>query len=121
MAYLTDTVATIKTDKFDDSLHYSSSLRPRPHVHGKDRYGRSPAYHVIVGTMATLAEEVIGRIRPADVKHTRSPKSKSTSLKHKTRTPTDVFKQSEQSLRELLEDFESGRLDAFGELICTYR
>ena len=65
--------------------------------------------------MATLADDHIERHRSGELKHTRSPKNKSLSLRHKTRTPTDAFRQSEQSLRELLEDFESGRLDAFGE------
>ncbi len=54
-------------------------------------------------------------VRSADLKHTKSPKNRSSSLRHKTRTPSDAFRQSEQSLRELLDDFESGRLDAFGE------
>ena len=61
--------------------------------------------------MATSMED---RHRSMDLKSTRSPKTKSSSLKHKSRTPADAFRQSEQSLRELLEDFESGRLNAFG-------
>lgn len=54
------------------------------------------------------------KYRPPDPKTTRSPKSKSTFLKHKTRSPADAVKESEQSLNQLLEDFEEGRLNAFG-------
>ena len=55
------------------------------------------------------------RLRPTDSKSTRSPKGKSSSVKHKTRSPAEAVRQSEQSLRQLLEDFEGGRLNAFGE------
>ena len=49
-----------------------------------------------------------------DSKATRSPKAKSSSLRHKTRFPTEAVRQSEESLRQLLDDFEHGRLNAFG-------
>ncbi len=65
--------------------------------------------------MASFTDDGIEVLRPYDTKYTKSPKNKGYSVKHKTRTPADAFKQSEQSLRELLEDFESGRLNAFGE------
>lgn len=65
--------------------------------------------------MASLTDDGIEILRPSETKHTKSPKNKNSSVRHKTRTPTDAFRQSEQSLRELLEDFESGRLNAFGE------
>ena len=45
----------------------------------------------------------------------RSPKSRGPSLRHKARSQHDVMKESEQSLHKLLEDFEEGRLNAFGE------
>ncbi len=67
--------------------------------------------------MASLTDDGIEILRPAETKYTKSPKSKSSSVRHKTRTPTDAFRQSEQSLRELLEDFESGRLNAFGKSV----
>ena len=72
--------------------------------------------------MATSMAYMEDRHRSMDLKSTRSPKTKSSSLKHKSRTPADAFRQSEQSLRELLEDFESGRLNAFGKiyLSCLY-
>ena len=61
-----------------------------------------------------LQEDTWDRYRPPDPKTTRSPKAKSFSLKHKTRSPADAVKESEQSLNQLLEDFEEGRLNAFG-------
>ena len=54
------------------------------------------------------------RYRPPESKSSKSPKSKSSSLKHKTRFPASAVKESEQSLNQLLEDFEGGRLNAFG-------
>lgn len=57
------------------------------------------------------------RLKPPDSKTTRSPKSRVSSLKHKTRFPTESVKQSEESLRQLLDDFEHGRLNAFGVCI----
>ena len=61
-----------------------------------------------------LQEDTWDRYRPPDPKTTRSPRAKSFSLKHKTRSPADAVKESEQSLNQLLEDFEEGRLNAFG-------
>ncbi len=55
------------------------------------------------------------KYRPLEPKSSRSPKSKGSTVKHKTRSPSDAVKQSEQSLSRLLEDFEKGRLNAFGE------
>lgn len=49
----------------------------------------------------------------------RSPKSRGSSLRHKARSQHDVMKESEQSLHTLLEDFEEGRLNAFGRSINT--
>ena len=60
--------------------------------------------------MAALAEE---RYRPEDTRAVKGPK-RGTFAKHKTRSSSDAVKQSEQSLRHLLEDFEEGRLNAFG-------
>lgn len=45
----------------------------------------------------------------------RSPKPRGTSLRHKARSQHDVVQESEQSLHKLLEDFELGHLNAFGE------
>lgn len=45
----------------------------------------------------------------------RSPsKTKGPLLRHKTRSPGDTVKESERSLQKLLEDFEDGKLNAFG-------
>ena len=45
----------------------------------------------------------------------RSPgRPKGPVLKHKTRSPGDSVKESERSLQKLLEDFEDGKLNAFG-------
>ncbi len=52
-----------------------------------------------------------------DSRNTRSPRVRPSSLKHKARFPTETVKQSEESLRHLLDDFEHGRLSAFGELL----
>ena len=49
----------------------------------------------------------------------RSPKSRGSSLRHKARSQHDVMKESEQNLQTLLEDFEEGRLNAFGILFYT--
>ena len=46
----------------------------------------------------------------------RSPKTRGSSLRHRARSQHDVMKESEQSLHKLLEDFEEGRLNAFGEV-----
>lgn len=61
--------------------------------------------------MATLTSEVK---RPMESRPTRSPKSRGSSLRHKARSQHDAMKESEQSLHKLLEDFEEGRLNAFG-------
>ena len=45
----------------------------------------------------------------------RSPVKQRAGLKHRTRSPTDSVKDSEMSLHKLLEDFEEGKLNAFGE------
>jgi len=63
-------------------------------------------------SMAGLVQE--DRYRPPDLKSARSPKAKSSSLRHKTRSPAEAVRESEQSLNQLLEDFEEGRLNAFG-------
>ena len=57
------------------------------------------------------------RSRAADFRSGRNPKSRGPSLRHKTRSQHDVMKESEQSLHKLLEDFEEGRLNAFGEFL----
>ena len=54
-------------------------------------------------------------LKPPDSKMAKSPRAKTSSLKHKTRFPSQTVKQSEESLRQLLDDFEQGRLSAFGE------
>lgn len=60
------------------------------------------------------------RLKPSDPKTTKSPKARSSSLRHKIRFSTE---QSEESLRQLLEDFENGKLNAFGKytLVCNDR
>ena len=68
--------------------------------------------------MASLSPDPDERFRPADPKNTRSPKAKSSSLRHKTRSPADAVRESELALRQLLEDFEEGRLNAFG--MCQF-
>lgn len=45
----------------------------------------------------------------------RSPKNRVSSMRHKPRSQNVVMKESEQSLHKLMEDFEMGRLNAFGE------
>lgn len=65
--------------------------------------------------MASPMQDGVGRYRPLEGKSSKSPKSKNISSRHRGRTPSDTFRKSEQSLRELLEDFESGRLNAFGK------
>ena len=59
-------------------------------------------------------EEVEERMKTPDQKLAKSPKTRGPSLKHKTRFPTETLRQSEGSLRQLLDDFEQGRLNAFG-------
>lgn len=45
----------------------------------------------------------------------KSPaKTKGSLLRHKTRSPGESMKESERSLYKLLEDFEDGKLNAFG-------
>lgn len=64
-------------------------------------------------------EKVEERFKAPDQKAARSPKTRGPSLRHKTRFPTETFRQSEGSLRQLLDDFEHGRLNAFGmHLYC---
>ena len=65
--------------------------------------------------MAALTEE---RYRPADARAAKGPRSRGSFTRHKTRSSSDTVKQSEQSLKRLLEDFEEGRLNAFGRRIC---
>ncbi|KAL5457491.1 hypothetical protein EMCRGX_G034757, partial [Ephydatia muelleri] len=62
--------------------------------------------------MASVLDPRI-RVSTTESKSTRSPKTKS-SLKHKSRSQFQAVKESEQSLNQLLEDFEEGRLNAFG-------
>jgi len=69
-------------------------------------------------SMAGLVQE--DRYRPPDLKSARSPKAKSSSLRHKTRSPAEAVRESEQSLNQLLEDFEEGRLNAFGRLSLSH-
>lgn len=66
-------------------------------------------------------EEVVveERLKGPDQRAVRSPKAKSSSLRHKTRFPTESVRQSEESLRQLIDDFEHGRLTAFGMLATT--
>ena len=61
--------------------------------------------------MAALTDK---RYRPEDTKAVKGPK-RGSFTKHKTRSSSDAVKQSEQSLRHLLEDFEEGKLNAFGK------
>lgn len=68
--------------------------------------------------VAGLVQE--DRYRPPDLKSARSPKAKSSSLRHKTRSPAEAVRESEQSLNQLLEDFEEGRLNAFGRLSLSH-
>ena len=69
-----------------------------------------------VTKMASLTlEEKVPKLRPPDSKNTRSPRARASSLKHKARFPTEAVKQSEESLRQLLDDFDHGRLSAFGK------
>ena len=70
-----------------------------------------------MATAAVPVEEP--RFRPPEPKLMRSPKSRSSSLKHKTRSPADAVRKSEQALHQLLEDFEEGRLNAFGKLLVA--
>ena len=60
--------------------------------------------------MAAPAVELETVSRPG-----RSPKTRASSLRHKVRSQNVVMKESEQSLHKLMEDFELGRLNAFGE------
>ena len=65
--------------------------------------------------MASLAPASLEEVRAHDSRtNARSPKTRNSSLKHKNRFPTETLKQSEESLRQLLVDFENGRLNAFG-------
>ena len=45
----------------------------------------------------------------------KSPsKTRGPSMKHKSRSQTESLRESEKSLQQLLEDFEEGKLNAFG-------
>ncbi|XP_019857866.1 PREDICTED: coiled-coil domain-containing protein 28B-like isoform X1 [Amphimedon queenslandica] len=45
----------------------------------------------------------------------KSPsKTKGPSMKHKSRSQTESLRESEKALQQLLEDFEEGKLNAFG-------
>ena len=51
----------------------------------------------------------------------KSPtKTKGPSIKHKTRSQTESVRESEKSLQQLLEDFEGGKLNAFGSSSYAY-
>ena len=63
--------------------------------------------------MATVeAAEVKSRL--VESRSVRSSRSKGASVRHKAKSQHDTVKESEQSLHKLLEDFEEGRLNAFG-------
>ena len=64
------------------------------------------------GSVAGLSER---RFVESSSRPGRSPKPRGASLRHKPRSQHDVMKESEQSLHKLLEDFELGHLNAFGE------
>lgn len=68
--------------------------------------------------MASVLDPRI-RVSTTESKSTRSPKTKS-SLKHKSRSQFQAVKESEQSLNQLLEDFEEGRLNAFGRFTSIH-
>lgn len=81
----------------------------------REKMATIPEVHV-----NTVSEEPEGeRLKPLDPKSTRNFKSRGSSLKHKARFPTESVKQSEESLRHLLDDFEHGRLNAFGVYILA--
>ena len=42
----------------------------------------------------------------------------SSNMKHRTRFPVDSMRESEKALHKLLEDFEEGKLNAFGKQEC---
>ena len=68
-------------------------------------------------TMATpLAIPVERRLLEPASRPGRNPKNRAPSLRHKARSQNVVMKESEQSLHKLMEDFELGRLNAFGEI-----
>lgn len=72
--------------------------------------------------MASSVAVNIEELRPSPEPRTaKSPKTRSSSLKHKTRFPTETVKQSEESLRQLLVDFEHGKLNAFGMFSSVLR
>ena len=64
--------------------------------------------------MATPTVEQASRPVEAVPRPSRSPKTRSSSLRHKPRSQIAV-KESEQNLHKLMEDFEAGRLSAFGK------
>ena len=65
--------------------------------------------------MATYSKEEEQGIKAPDTRQARGLKVRGSSIKHKTRFPTETVRQSEESLRQLLDDFEQGRLNAFGK------
>lgn len=49
----------------------------------------------------------------------KSPsKTRGPSMKHKSRSQTESLKESEKALQQLLEDFEEGKLNAFGMYVA---
>ena len=117
---------TIKEDSFTNSLHVplsafthssqSHALLYIPHppnaAHAHWSY-----YSSCESTMATRAEHPTSRPAEAVPRPGRSPKTRASSLRHKPRSQNFVTKESEQSLHKLMEDFELGRLSAFGKLV----
>ena len=61
---------------------------------------------------AIEAAEVKSRL--VESRSARSSRSRGASVRHKAKSQHDTVKESEQSLHKLLEDFEEGRLNAFG-------
>ena len=73
-----------------------------------------------MATIINMQEGLEERLKAPDQRTARSPKTRGPSLKHKTRFPTEALRQSEGSLRQLLDDFEHGRLNAFGMYNVLY-
>ena len=90
-----------------------TSLLSKACFHARKR--RSDISRALMNCSIKMASVLDPRIRVSttESKSTRSPKTKS-SLKHKSRSQFQAVKESEQSLNQLLEDFEEGRLNAFG-------
>ena len=88
---------------------------PLPQVHARALWvwsegRRRDSYDALMAT-APERRSLESSSRPG-----RSPKTRGSSLRHRTRSQHDVMKESEQSLHKLLEDFEEGRLNAFGKV-----